>query len=81
MRCLYGFYPTIRTYTDDFSPCAALFFDIAIRAAVEESPAARGFLARARGLEKCVALQFALLAGRRREGTVRRYPPQIISGS
>ncbi len=56
---------TVRSYayTDERSPCSALFFDTQIWPLVEESPAARCFPARAHALEKRVALLFALFAG------------------
>jgi len=46
------------------SPCLALFFDMGIQPRVKESHTTRRFPACARALEKCVALLFALLAGR-----------------
>jgi hypothetical protein len=46
------------------SPCSALFFDMGIWLRVKESLAVRRFPAFAHALEKCVALLFALFAGR-----------------
>src|ERR1700678_710779 len=70
-----------RTYTEQvlrwklIPPCSALFFDMGIWPRVRESRGTRRFPARARGLEKRVALLFALIAGLLGDGNETRSIP------